>query len=204
MSIESFFGQNQPGAEFRAYIYTRSKQESHPISPIGMLAKLYREEGSQQIKDITQILAISEGSILTVPTLEFVLSRLNPEQISSWRLNAIAIIFGCAIPTIESTAKEGWLDMNVFSGLYNFAKAGTYLSEIPTPNIQEVLTATQWGALDQAIRSNPLYDLFLEEKGISLLPPTMATTLRNAYTAFQPAALEFKTKHNLLAQSLIA
>lgn len=203
MSIENFFAENKPGTEFSAWIRTRIKQESIPTSPISALAKLYRENGSQQIRALSSILGDGEGSTLTIPTNKIVFSRFNPEQLLSWGRNGLAIFFGCATPTIEASIKEGWLDMSKFWGFYDFAKGGTYLPEFPQRQVDnDILTIRQWGGLDQAVRSNPNYAVFLDQRGLDLLPQSLALVLRQAYQAYEPVVQQFKSDHLRLASSL--
>ncbi len=152
---------------------------------------------------LSKILNPDEDSVSTIPNEELIMNRLNLEQRFSWGINGLAVFFGCTIPTIESARQEGWLDMSEFWGLYDLARAGTFLPECPARQIDRyIFTPPQWGGLDQAIRNNLTYGIFLEEKGLALLPPSLTTILSQAYQVYNPVVEEFKTKHNTLAKCL--
>ena len=204
MSIEKFFAENKPGSDFKAWIYSKIEQESRPLSPISMLAKQYREQGSLQIRTLSRIIGEGESSTLTVPSREIVSARLNHEQMVSGAKNTLAIIFGCAIPVIESTSREGWLDMSEFWGFYDLSRTGTSLPDYAhRQNGRDILTFQQWGVLDQAIRSNPDYALFLEERGINLLTPSLKSILQQSYLVYNHIIPQFRSGHISLARSLL-
>lgn len=207
MSIETFFSQNKPGIDFKNFIQERVakevEQNGHPITPLNMLAQLYRREGSERIKAITRKLSETEGNRMTVPDQNYVLSQLTNEECLSWGRNGLAVFFGSAVPTIYSATTEGWLDMSTFWGFYDIAKAGTFLPEFPKREVELVIfEPRQWGALDQAARSNPNYAIFLNQIGLDLLPQNLASILRETYKAYEPAVQQFKTDHIRLASSL--
>lgn len=204
MSIETFFANNKPGYEFKAWIISRANQESHPTNPISELAKMYRVEGVEQLKKLAEKIRAIEGNQIVIPNPQMVMSRLGQQDLFSWNQNALGLIFGCAIPVIESTVKEGWCEMDQFWGLYDFSVSGTILPTIAVERINQrvLLTQDQWGKLDGLIRQDPTYGCFLEESGISLLPPSLGEALDHSFKAFGLGRDEFKQKHRLLAGSL--
>lgn len=207
MSIETFFSQHKPDSDFKFFIQQRlsleEEQKGHTITPLMMLAQLYRLEGSERIQTITRQLSESEGSKMTVPNYDILLKLLTNQEAISWGSNSLAIYFGCTIPTIYLATKEGWLDMSIFWGLYDLAKAGTYLPEYHQKQTElDILKPSQWGALDQAVRNNPNYAIFLEQKGLGLLPSSLASILRNPYKTYESILPQFKKNHILLAIAL--
>ena len=208
MSIEKFFAENKPGYEFIEFIDRRIKLGGNQQTRIGALAQLYRQVGSEHLRELTKRLSSNEGGVLSIPNAEEVMSRFNSEQISSWGKNTIAILFGCAIPTIEvAVLRDGFLDMKNFWGYYDNARTGTILPNILKRNTdEEMLSPSQWGQLGRAIRENPTYNLFLEQGGLSLLPSnshqSLNSILGSAYDRYDDALNQFRKSHQSFSKCL--
>lgn len=208
MSIEGLFEENQPGYEFIQFIDRRIELSPTKQTRIGALAQLYRQVSSEHLRELTKRLSSNEGGILSLPNAEEVMGRFTQDQISSWGRNTIAIIFGCAIPTIEvAVLRDGFLDMKNFWGYYDVAKTGTMLPDIPERvEDPEILSSSQWAQLGKAIRENPTYNLFLEQGGLALLPSNSDQSLRalleKAYNKYAYGLSQFRKSHQLLSKCL--
>lgn len=199
MPIEDFFDVNRPGPQFKTMI-ERQKVEG---SPLGILARHYRTEGRSGLITVSARIRSRLGSVL-IPDPVAAGRWLKKEELRTYSINRLAIMFGSAIPTIEHIAQTNKCDLGLFWSHYDMAVSGTAftMTHPNQPGQISTLSFNRWVEIYRMVEESPTLTVFLEEDGLGLLSPQLSGLLRLAYFQARSYLAEFTSFHQALANSL--